>query len=178
MFAVAGGDHRRVDIEEALFLEELVDRVAHAIPHPGDGPEGIGARPQMGDRAQELERVALLLQGIGLRVGRAVDGDPRGLHFGGLSLAGRLLDEPFDRHAAPGRELLDFRLIVLQARFGDDLDVAEAGAVVQFDEAETRLGIPPGADPALQDHVAADRIGTPGFGDGSLLRHGWNPPCV
>ena len=58
-FAIAGGDDRRVDVEEAPLLEELVDRVADAVPHPGDGAEGVGPRPQMGDRPQELERVAL-----------------------------------------------------------------------------------------------------------------------
>ena len=61
-FAIAGGDDRRVDVEEAALLEELVDRVAHAVPHAGHGAEGVRARPQVGDRAEELERVALLLQ--------------------------------------------------------------------------------------------------------------------
>ena len=53
--------------------------------------------------AQELERMAFLLQRIGLDVGRAVQHDPGGLDLGSLSLAGRLLNEPFDGDAAPGR---------------------------------------------------------------------------
>ncbi len=68
-FAVAGGDDRRVDVEEALLLEEVVDRAADAVAHPRDGAERVGPRPQVGDRAQELERVPLLLQRVRFGVG-------------------------------------------------------------------------------------------------------------
>ena len=49
-FAVAGRDDRRVDVEEALLLEEVVDRLADAVAHAGDGAERVGPRPQVGDR--------------------------------------------------------------------------------------------------------------------------------
>ena len=57
----------------------------------GDGAEGVGARPQVGDGAQELEGVALLLERVRLRVGAAVDDDALGVDFGGLALGGRRL---------------------------------------------------------------------------------------
>ena len=171
-FAIAGGDQRRVDVEETAFLEELVDRVAHAIPHPGDGAERVRARPQMGDRPQELERVALLLQRIRGHVGHAVDRDRGGLDFGRLALARRRLDQPGDADAATGREPLDFRFVVRQAGFGKYLDVAEAGAVVDFKETEPGLRVAPRADPTLQDHFASNGVGQTSGGNGEFFGHG------
>ena len=106
-FAVAGGDDRRVDVEEALLLEEVVDRPADAVADAGDGAEGVGPRPQVGDGAQELEGVALLLQRIGLRIGPAVDGDASGVDLGRLSLGRRRLDLAVDGDAGAGGQLLD-----------------------------------------------------------------------
>ena len=60
-------DHRRVHVEEAALLEELVDRDRQRIAHPEDRAERVRARPQMADLAQGLERVLLLLQRIVLR---------------------------------------------------------------------------------------------------------------
>ena len=163
-FAVAGRDDGRVDVEEALFLEEIVDRAADAVAHPGDGAEGVGPRPQVGDGAQELEGMLLLLQRIGFRIGPAVDGHAPRLDFGGLALAGRRLDQPLDAHAASGREPLDFRFVVRQRRLGQHLDVAETRAVVEFQEAETGLGIAAGADPALHACFPSNGVRPPRLG--------------
>src|SRR5262249_26089410 len=54
-FAVAGRDDRRLDIEKALLLKKVVNRLRNLIANTGDGPESVGARPQMGDGAQKLE---------------------------------------------------------------------------------------------------------------------------
>ena len=93
-FAVAGRDDRRVDVEEALFLEEVVDRAADAVPHAGDRAEGVGPRAQVGDRAQELEGVPLLLERIGLGVGPAVDGDARAWTSVACPLPGEAFTSP------------------------------------------------------------------------------------
>ena len=113
-----------------------------------------------------------LLQGIRGRVGHAVDGDGRGLDLGRLALARRRLHQAGDADAATGREPLDFRFVVRQAGFGEHLDVAEAGAVVDFQEAEAGLRVAAGADPALQDHFAANGFGQTCGGNGEDVGHG------
>ena len=170
-FAIAGGDDRRVNVEEALFLEELVNRPANLIANAGDGAEGVGARPQMSDGAQELERRALLLNGIRFGIGPAVDRDLRRLHFGGLTFRGRLPHRPLDGDAAAGVELFHIGFVVGQSGLGDDLDIAHAGAVIEFEEAEAPLGIAAGANPTLQKHVFANGIRQTGLGHGCPL-HG------
>ena len=69
-FAVAGGDDRRVDVEKAVLLKELVDRAADLVAHAGNCAKRVGARAEVGDRAQELEGVPLLLKRIGFGVGQ------------------------------------------------------------------------------------------------------------
>ena len=154
-----------MDVEEALFLEEIVDRAADAVPHPGDGAEGVGPRPQVGDGAEELKGMLLLLQRIGFGIGPAVYGDAAGLDFGGLALAGRRLQQPADADAATGGEPLDFRFVVGQGGLGHHLDVAETRAVVEFDKAEAGLRVAAGAHPALQKGLAADHLGLPRLSD-------------
>ena len=96
----------------------------------------------------------LLLQGVRGRVGQAVDRDGRGVNFRGLSLAGRRLDHARNGDAAAGGKVLDFRLVIRQAALGNHLDVAEARAVVDFQEAEAGLGVAAGADPAVERDFA------------------------
>src|SRR5207248_488502 len=74
-FAITGRDNRSMDIEEALFLEKIVNRLADLIANAGNSAKGVGPRPQVRDGAQELERVALLLERVFLRIGPAVNGD-------------------------------------------------------------------------------------------------------
>ena len=173
-FAVAGSDDRRVDVQEAFFLEEIVDRAGHAISQPGDGAERIGPRSQMGNRPQELERVLLLLQGVRFGVGIAVDDHRGGLHLGGLPLGRRGFDHAFHRNARTGAELFDFAIVVRQRGFRQDLDIALARTVVHFQEAETGLRIAPGADPTLQFDLLADRRRLTGLGNAQFF-HGLPP---
>ena len=86
-FAVAGGDDRRVDVQEPAVLEEAVNRRADTVPHAGDGPEGVRPRPQVGLSPEELERVPLLLDGVTLGVGPAENAKLSDLHLDGLPLA-------------------------------------------------------------------------------------------
>ena len=65
----------RVHVEEAALLEELVDGERQRVADAEDGAEGVRARAQVGDLAQELHRVPLLLERIGRRVGGAEDVD-------------------------------------------------------------------------------------------------------
>jgi hypothetical protein len=44
-FAVARGNDRRVDVQETLLVEEVVDRFADLVAEPGDGTERVRPRP-------------------------------------------------------------------------------------------------------------------------------------
>src|SRR3712207_7822367 len=54
----------RSHVNEIALLKEGVDRIGHSIPHAEHRAEEIRARPQVCDFAQELRRVAFLLQWI------------------------------------------------------------------------------------------------------------------
>ena len=81
------GDDRRVDVKETLsWKKSWIERVRRSCGRAHYGAEGVGARPQMGDGAQELEGMALLLERVSFRIGRAVKDDAAGVDLGGLSL--------------------------------------------------------------------------------------------
>lgn len=90
-----------MEIIEALFVEILVDGIRHGVADAQHGTEGIGSRTQVGDFAQELQRVPLLLEGIGFGVGRAVHLDLRGLHLDPLPRPERLHEPSSTRMQAP-----------------------------------------------------------------------------
>ena len=54
-FGVGGGDDRRVDPVEAVFVEVTMRRLCQAVADTGDGAEQVGARAQMRHLAQEFE---------------------------------------------------------------------------------------------------------------------------
>ena len=143
---VAGGDDRGVDIDKAPLLEELMDGVGRYAPHPEGGGEEVGAGPQMLDGPQEFHAVALFLQGI-VRGGHALHSD------GGSFDLQRLLGLRRQHHGAGddqgGTHVLagDLLVIFQGTRVHNHLEVAEAGAVVELNEAEG-LHVPDGAGPA------------------------------
>ena len=55
---VGRGDDRRVDPEEAVLVEEPMDRLRQRVPHARRRPDHVGARPQMRHLAQELHACA------------------------------------------------------------------------------------------------------------------------
>ncbi len=65
-------DDRRVDIHEVALLEEFVDRVGDERTNAEHRLECIGAGTKMRHRAEELERVSLLLQRV-IRGGLTLD---------------------------------------------------------------------------------------------------------
>ncbi len=95
-----------------------------------------------------------------------------GLDLGGLALAERLAEEAGHGDAAPGGEVFDLRFVVRQRAFGHDLEVAEAGAVVEFQEAEAGLRVAAGADPAGERHFLAEMFGASGLGNGEFFHVG------
>ena len=144
--AVAGGDDGGLGVDEAPLLEELVDSISRHAPHPEGGGEQVGPGAQMLNGPQELHAVALFLQGV-VRGGGALHGDLRGLQLQGLlgiGGQGHHAGDDQGRAHVLGRDVL---VIVQRAGLHDYLEIAEAGAVVQFDEAEA-LQVTNGADPA------------------------------
>ena len=70
-FAVAGRDDRRVDVEEALLLEEVVDRLRLTqLRTRATAPKVFVRGRRWAIVAEQLERVPLLLQRIGFGIGR------------------------------------------------------------------------------------------------------------
>ena len=85
--AVAGGDEGCVEIEESALVEELMDGESQCRAYSQHGAEGGGAGAQVGFLAEKFHGVALLLQGVCLGVGGAVDFEGVGLHLAALAFA-------------------------------------------------------------------------------------------
>ena len=112
--------------------------------------EKIRARPQMRDLAQELRRVSLFLERIGI-VRRADDLDFLRDHFPALTLslrrdqrAATIIEAPVIKRCTVG--IIRQRVSAMICR------LRRARAVVQFDERKI-LRIPPGPHPALHQHL-------------------------
>ena len=134
-FGIAAGDERRVEVEEATIVEELVDGESHVVTHAEDGTEGVGARAEVSDGAQVFERVSFLLQRVFERVRLAIDGDVGGLDFDGLPFA-LALDEVADGTDAGTRgDALDERLVKAR-EVNDYLYGVDGAAVVECDEVD------------------------------------------
>ena len=77
-----------MEIVEPVVVEILVDGESHGVADTQNGTEGVGAGTQVCDVTQELQRVTLLLQGVCLGIGRAVDLDLCGLNLYALTRCG------------------------------------------------------------------------------------------
>ncbi len=123
----------------------------------------------MSDLAQELRGVSLFLQRVTI-IGRAHDLDGIGDHLPALSFALRC-DERAAHHDGSASDEMLHRGVIRQGVFRDDLQVPQAGAVVQFEEGKI-LRIAPGAHPSLDQHPL-DRPGAvQSVPDGSGREHG------
>src|SRR6056297_909612 len=81
------------------------------------------------------------------------------MQLGRLAFCRGRLDLAFDHDAATDRQLLDLVGIVRQLARRDDLQIAKATAVVELNEAEARLGIATGTNPAAHlDRLANGRF--------------------
>ena len=146
----------------------------------GQGPDAehrgveVRARAQVRDGAQELRRVALLLQGVVRRAG-ALHGELVRLDLKGLLVAGRQLQHARDPHGRAHVEL-DRVLEVGQAPLHEhDLQVLKERAVVELDKAKG-LAVAHGAHPAVYRHDAPIGRGLPVERANRRLFHGFSPP--
>ena len=119
-----------------------------------DGAEGVGAQAQVAYLAQELHRVAFLLQGVGVGVGLAVDDDVLGLHLDGLSRALALHQRALHADAGAGADVL--QLFLKLGGVGHHLYVVDDGAVVDGQEGDVLVAAL-GADPSLYTYRGAQQ---------------------
>ena len=149
--AVGAGQQRRVHIHKAALLEELVDRrrehgadAERRLKHVRPGPEVL-------DRAQILERVALLLQRV-VRRARPLDHDAVRMDFKRLRRIRRQAKLAADGNRAAGGQIPAEVSFIVGV---DDLHRLEHRAVRQLDKAEC-LPLAHGAHPAA--HLNHARI--------------------
>jgi len=95
--------------------------------------------------------------------------------FRRLALAARRLYQADHGDAATGRKPFDFGLVIGQLVIGDDLQVAQAGTVVDLQKTEAALRVAAGPDPALHANLTADRFRTASF-DHAYLFHAIRTP--
>ena len=149
--AVRSRDKRRMEVIETLPVEIFVNGVGHGVPDAQHRAEGIGARTQVGDVAQELQRMPLFLQGIGLRIGRAVDLDLLGLHLDALARSERR-HEP-SVHTDAGARGDGFELLFAElGKIDHYLDIRNARSVIEGDERHILVSAL-GAHPTFDDDV-------------------------
>ena len=147
---IGRGDDRRIDPEEAVLVEEPVDRLRQRVSHSRRRRNHVGPRAQMRHLAQELHRVRLRLDRIGVRVVHPADHlDRARLHLERLPLRRRRHDRPRRLHRATGRQLQDLIGVIGQRARRDHLHRMERRSVRQVHERNARLRVPPGAHPAF-----------------------------
>ena len=148
-FRVTARDNGGVHVNKSSFHEERVNRISDQRAHAVRRRKGVGAGPQMRDRSEVLEAVALLLQRI-IGRGSTFQFDLFNLHLEGLLRVRsqhyftRCNDRSADVHL---RDLSE----VLQVLTVNQLKILEAGAVCKRDKADS-LGIAVVADPAAYGH--------------------------
>ncbi len=152
-FRVGRGDDRRVDPEEAVLVEEAMDRLRQRVPHPRRRADHVGARPQMRHLAQKLHRVRLRLDRIGIRVVDPADHlDRARLHLERLALGRRRHDRAGRLDGAAGGDFQDLVGVIRQRVRRDHLQRMERRSVGQVHEGNAGLRVAPGAHPAFDRH--------------------------
>ena len=117
-----------------------------STPHPERGGKQVRPGTKVLNGPQELNAVALFLKGI-VRCGNTLHGNVCGLELQGLLGVRRQCNGAGDDQR--GADILRGNILIIgqRLRLHYNLKVAEAGAVIEFDEAEA-LEVPNRADPA------------------------------
>ncbi len=149
-FGVGRRDDRRVHPDKAALVEEPMDRLRQRVAHARRGPDHVGARPQMRHLAQELHRVRLRLDRIGVGVINPADHlDRARLHLERLPLRRRRHDRAGRLDGATGRQLQDLVGVVGQRVGRDHLHRMERRSVGQMHERNAGFRVAPRAHPAF-----------------------------
>ena len=147
-------------------MEESVHPKGQLGPDPVQGPELVGAGPQMRDGPQVLVGMAFLLQRVA-RIRLAEDFQAAHLELPLLSLAGGFHQRALK---ADGRARVDpFELVEpFGPRVDDGLQVLQAGPVVDLQKNEL-LALPLGPDPTLDHQGRHFRLGQQNVGHSDIL---------
>ena len=136
-------------------MEEAVHRLGQAVPNPSDR-RTCWCGCAVGDFPQVFERVPFGGHGIGVWIFDQAHHFHFGrLHLDGLALALALGQDSATHDRTAGGQGLDFR-VVGEIALGDHLQGVKARTVVDRQEGQPRLGVPPGADPSPDFHGVAD----------------------
>ena len=131
-FAVGGCDDGGVEVEEAFFVEELVDGNGHVVTDAVHGSKCVGSRTQVGDFAQKLHGVSFLLKRIGV-VASTQYLYLAGLDFGFLSGTNRFCQYTVYAQACTGRDVFQ-QFFAEVGQIDHNLYIIYCRAVVQCDE--------------------------------------------
>mmetsp|Transcript_188 Transcript_188/g.472 ORF Transcript_188/g.472 Transcript_188/m.472 type:complete len:424 (-) Transcript_188:333-1604(-) len=164
--AVGCRNDGRVHVQEPVVLEELVRGVGEGVSDARDGPDRVGARPQVCNLPQKLHALLFLGEWILASVSSPQVKDPARLELdlllGALGGFGQL---PLDEHARRrGRHLLQPADGVSHLLVDHDLHVGEATAVVELQERKRAAS---GRSPGLYPPADTDRLA--GHGDALAL---------
>ena len=130
--AVRSGNQRGVPIVEALVVEELMNCVCHSVADTEHSTKGVGAGAEIGNLAEELHRVTLLLQGV-VAICLTVNLNLFCLHLHGLTRAYRLNKRTLHAKASTCGNLLQESLVG-SCHIHNYLNVVNGRAVIEGDE--------------------------------------------
>ena len=159
-------------------MEEAVNGLSRHRADAEGALEQIGARAQVRDGAQVLGRMALLLERVVDRA-FAQHAQRLGLQLERLRHIGRDDQAALGLDGAAHGDLFGDFAVIIQAGFlHDDLQVSEAGAVVELDERKV-LGFAHGTHPALHANAGniLRRLAGKQLSD-SIISHGKSPPSM
>ena len=133
-FAVAGSDDGRMEIEESVLVEILVNGHGHVVANAEDCAKRVGAQTQMSVLAHILEGLPFLLHGI-VCIASAEDFDRGGLNLHGLSCTLAFNQRSLYGKASARGDLLQ-HLIVKLIHVGHNLYVLNGRTIVEGDEVD------------------------------------------
>ena len=133
--AVRAGENRRMHVGEAALMEELVQGKGRLTAHAERRVEGVGARAQMGHRAQIVHAHLLLLQRVVAAAG-AQHGDGIGVDFKRLLSIGGQHQRAGDLKAGIQAALGNLGIVGELVSLKNNLNRLIAAAVRQRDKAD------------------------------------------
>ena len=156
-FGIGGGDQRGGNPEEALFVEEAVQRLRQGVTHAGYRANQVGARTQVRYFTQILDAVALGRHRVGVRVFHPAGHFHAGrLDLKALTLTLRSHDFTGDNHRAAGGQTQHFLIVIGQRIINNGLYRIKAGTVIDGEERKASFRISAGTHPSADRDFAVN----------------------
>ncbi len=143
--------------EEALFVEEAVQRLRQGVTHAGYRANQVGARTQVRYFTQILDAVALGRHRVGVRVFHPAGHFHAGrLDLKALTLTLRSHDFTGDNHRAAGGQTQHFLIVIGQRIINNGLYRIKAGTVIDGEERKASFRISAGTHPSADRDFAVN----------------------